>query len=171
MANVLILNGSPTLDGNVVAMLDSFKRGLEKNNNKIIQYNIAYMNVHDSIGVGSETINDDMNQIVLSLKEAEYVVFASPLYFYSFSGYLKNVIDRLAGIEDIENKKLIVLVAMASDNQMSLKPLQEQSKLIADHLAWQLIDFQFLSACEGSKDYLAHLNELEKQFQLGLSIK
>lgn len=170
MAKVLIINSSPHLTGNTVAMIDSFKHGLEKNNISFTQYNIAFMNIHDSIGTNSEEIDDDMQRIYPALRESEYVLFASPLYFYSFSGYLKNFIDRLSKVQSIEKKKLIVFIPMASDNKDVIKPLYEQTKLICNHLSWELLDFVYLPSCVNQKDYLNHLSELEKAFQIGLKI-
>ena len=85
MAKILILNGSPHLKGNTSAMVDSFLAGAKKAQNEVVVYNVAFMNIHDSIGFQDELIHDDMNQIEKSLLSSDYVVLASPLYFFSFS--------------------------------------------------------------------------------------
>ncbi|GEM_PF-6778756 len=170
MAKILVLNGSPHLKSNTSAMVDSFLAGAKKASNEVIVYNVAFMNVHDSIGEESGLIHDDMAQIEKSLLSSDYVVLASPLYFFSFSGYLKNVIDRFASIKDIGNKKLFVFISMGSDNKESLKPVEEQSKLIASHLKWSFEGFSYLSSCKNEEDYKNHFGELEKPFQMGLSI-
>ena len=170
MAKILILNGSPHLKGNTSAMVDSFLAGAKKAQNEVVVYNVAFMNIHDSIGFQDELIHDDMNQIEKSLLSSDYVVLASPLYFFSFSGYLKNVIDRFASFKNIENKKLLLFVSMASDNPESLRPIQEQTRLIADHLKWSFEGFSFLPSCKKEDDYTTHFGELEQPFQMGLSI-
>ena len=171
MSNILILNGSPRLNGNTMAMIESFKKGIQKNCNHFSAYNLAFMNVHDSVVNDNEMIKDDMEGIYKSLRESQYVVFASPLYFYSFSGYLKNAIDRLSNVKEIEDKKLIVFVSMGSSDVSSLEPLKEQCRLIAKHLKWELISFLYLPECIKPSDYQKHIAELEKPFQLGLSIE
>ncbi len=170
MANILILNGSPRLRGNTYSLIESFKRGAEKGNNKIFQFNLAFMNIHDSIGNGDQLIDDDMKEIFAKLDECEYVIFASPLYFSSFSGYLKNAIDRLHSYEK-EGKKLLVFISMASSEKSSLNPLLEQSKLISKYLKWSFEELVYLPSCLGKNDHNEHLAELEKPFQIGLSIK
>ncbi len=169
MSTILILNGSPRLNGNTYSLIETFKRGVSKNNNEIIQYNLAFMNVHDSIGNHDDLIEDDMKQILSSLDKADYVVFASPLYFFSFSGYLKNVIDRLSSYKG--KKKLILLVAMASSDPNILEPLIQQTKLICSHLEWEFGGMAYLPSCKEINDHKNHLGELEKAFQMGLKIE
>lgn len=168
MANVLILNGSPHLEGYVSSMIETFKAALEKNDVHYIQYNLAYMNIHDSIGE-DYPIHDDMEKINASLDECDYVVFASPLYYFSFSGYLKCAIDRL--ISNNPNKNLICLVSMESDDQNILDPLKEQSKLIASSLNWNLLSFLYIKGCKKPTKLDLHVAELERVYQLGLKIK
>ena len=171
MAKIIVLNGSPHLKGNTSAMVDSFLAGAKKAGNETYIYNVAFMNIHDSIGSQDTLIHDDMSQIEKDLLSADYVVLASPLYFFSFSGYLKNVIDRLASLKNISNKKLLVFVSMASDNEESLKPIREQSELIANHLNWTFEGFSYLPSCQKEDDYKKHFGELEKPFQMGLAIR
>ncbi len=168
MANVLILNGSPHLEGYVSSMIETFKAALEKNDVRYIQYNLAYMNIHDSIGE-DYPIHDDMEKISASLDECDYVVFASPLYYFSFSGYLKCAIDRL--ISNNMNKNLICLISMESDDQSILDPLKEQSKLIASSLNWNLLSFLYIKGCKKPTKLDEHVAELERVYQLGLKIK
>lgn len=170
MAKILVLNGSPHLKGNTTAMVDSFLAGARKAGNETTIYNVAFMNIHDSIGQHDDLIHDDMSQIAKSLISSDYVILASPLYFFSFTGYLKNVIDRFASLKDVANKKLLVFVSMGSDNSESLRPIQEQSKLIADHLGWSFEGFSYLPSCKKEDDYKNHFDELEKPFQMGLAI-
>lgn len=182
MAKVLILNGSPRLRGNTNALIESFKKGLAKGDNEIVTFNVAFMKIHDSIDNGGYPeeyqgkaclIQDDMLQIEPHLEEADVVVFASPLYFYSFSGYLKNVIDRLDTSflpGSLSGKKLIVMLAFSGEDLSSLEPVKEQSRLIVEHLGWDLFSFLSLPGVKKAKDYEQHLNQLETAYQLGLKI-
>ena len=45
-------------------------------------------------GRGSCIQQDDMQEIYLSLREADMLVIASPIYYHGISGQLKCVIDR-----------------------------------------------------------------------------
>ncbi len=168
MSNILILNGSPRLNGNTYSLIESFKSGAEKNN-KIVQYNLAFMNIHDSVGYHDELIEDDMKEILSSLDKADYVVFATPLYFFSYSGYLKNVIDRLSSYKG--KKKLLLFISMASSDPKNLEVILEETKYICSYLEWDFKEYCFLPSCKELNDYKSHSSELEKPYQLGLSIK
>ncbi len=170
MAKILILNGSPHLEGYVSAMIETFKSGLAKNKNEVVQYNLAFMNIHDSIGE-NYPIHDDMEQISKSLEETDYVIFASPLYYFSYSGYLKCTIDRFQNLTNIDNKKLLCFISMGSSDETIIQPLREQSQLIADHLKWKLVEFLYLKGCKKPTNIQEHVSELERFYQAGLKIK
>lgn len=150
-------------------MIETFKAALTKNNVQCIQYNLAFMNIHDSIGE-DYPIHDDMEKINTSLDECDYVVFASPLYYFSFSGYLKCAIDRLSPSNNT-SKNLACLISMESDDENILTPLKEQSKLIASCLSWNLLSFLYIKDCKKPTKLDEHVAELERVYQLGLKIK
>lgn len=170
MAKILILNGSPHLEGYVSSMIETFKSGVNKNDNEIIQYNLAFMNIHDSIGE-NYPIHDDMEKISNSLFETDYVIFASPLYYFSFSAYLKCVIDRFQTLENMGGKKLLCFISMGSNDETIISPLREQTKLIANHLKWDLKEFLYIKGCKKPTNIEEHIGELERFYQVGLKIK
>ncbi len=170
MAKVLILNGSPHLEGYLSSMIETLNAALEKNNIQSIQYNLAFMNIHDSIGEDFP-IHDDMEGVLESLDECDYIMLASPLYCYSFSGYLKCALDRLAHLPNIENKKLICLISMGSEDETSIEPLKAQCVLLAKYLKWELTDFLYIKGCKKPTNIALHTAELERVYQAGLKIK
>ena len=44
--------------------------------------------------LGKCTINDDANEITLKMKDADVIVWATPVYYYEMSGQMKTLIDR-----------------------------------------------------------------------------
>ena len=44
--------------------------------------------------LGKCVINDDANEITLKMKEADVIVWATPIYYYEMSGQMKTLIDR-----------------------------------------------------------------------------
>ena len=44
--------------------------------------------------LGKCVINDDANEITLKMKEANVIVWATPIYYYEMSGQMKTLIDR-----------------------------------------------------------------------------
>ena len=43
---------------------------------------------------GNCVINDDANEITLKMKEADVIVWTTPVYYYEMSGQMKTLIDR-----------------------------------------------------------------------------
>lgn len=59
--------------------------------------------------------NDDARDILNKILEADVLVFASPVYFYSVSAQLKLILDRTFSIEEkIKNKKTFFITSSAA---------------------------------------------------------
>ncbi|MBO4312543.1 MAG: flavodoxin family protein [Desulfovibrionaceae bacterium] len=102
MSRILVLAGSPRVNGNTDRLVASFAEGAGKN------HVVEIASVHDyavspCIGCnscfsreGNECFqHDDMSVIYAKLREADTLIIASPVYFYGLSAQLKAVIDRL----------------------------------------------------------------------------
>ncbi len=100
MKNVLILNGSPRKNGYTSELIRVVQENLnEKINVDVfecqgadVQYCIDCRHCEHSY---SCIIDDDMQQLYKKIEEADILVFATPVYFYTVSAQLKTVIDRL----------------------------------------------------------------------------
>ena len=104
MAKILILNGAGKKNGNTAAMIDAFKEGAA--GNEITEFFLQTMNIHGCMDCGgcrrkekgsSEPCvqKDDMQQIYPVFRDADVIVFASPVYWWDITGTLKTAIDRL----------------------------------------------------------------------------
>ncbi len=99
---VLILSGSPRKGGNSDILCDEFMRGALEAGHTVEKINIGskkigycracyYCREHD----GECAVRDDMAEIIEKVKEADTLVLASPVYFYSIDAQMKAVIDRM----------------------------------------------------------------------------
>ncbi len=101
MKNVVIISSSPRKGGNSEALAHQFEKGaLSKGNNvdfiSLRDYNLGYCRAcYACEATGKCFQNDGMNEINEKLINADVIVFATPVYFYSMSGQLKVLIDRL----------------------------------------------------------------------------
>ena len=50
--------------------------------------------------LGKCVINDDANEITSKMKEADVIVWATPVYYYEMSGQMKTLIDRANSLFD-----------------------------------------------------------------------
>lgn len=123
--NILILNGSPRPNGNTVAMIDAFKDGLNQEKHQVTVLDIAKMDISGCIaceychgkGEGKCSQKDDMDKVYAVLKEAEMIVVASPIYYFSFTGQLHNAINRTyaLGIPKKLKKSMMILSSGSDD--------------------------------------------------------
>lgn len=103
---ITVLNGSPRPNGNTSAMVESFKKGAESVGHEVDIILIGTMNINGCIaceychtkGNGECIQKDDMQKVYNSIKDADMVVFASPVYYWSFSGQMQSTITRFYAI-------------------------------------------------------------------------
>lgn len=122
--NILILSGSPRKNGNTDLLVEAFAKGASE------MHHVEVVSVHDykvnpcmgcNVCFTSEgntcVQKDDMPVIYSKLANADMLVIASPVYFYSLSAQLKAVIDRCHNpIRDTFHikKAALILVGAAS---------------------------------------------------------
>lgn len=105
---VIILNGSPRRNGNTAGLVKAFTEGAQSMGHEVTEFFLDGMDINGCKGClggkGKEehpcTQRDDMDKIYPVMKEAEVVIFASPLYYWTLSGQLRTAIDRLFAIEE-----------------------------------------------------------------------
>ena len=118
---VLILSGSPRKGGNSDLLCDEFMRGALESGNEVEKIRITQKNVspcsacyycRDHGGVCVH--KDDMADILQKMVDADVLVLASPVYFYSVAAQLKAVIDRsVARWQEVRNKELYYIMTAA----------------------------------------------------------
>ena len=100
---IIVLNGAARKNGNTAKLVESFVEGAKSARNQVTVFYLDGMNIHSCKGclrAGSDpkspcSQKDDMEQIYSEFEDADVVVFASPLYFWTITGTLKSTADRL----------------------------------------------------------------------------
>lgn len=133
MKNILIIKAGGRRNGNTAQLADAFAKGAEDSGNNIETVSLVDVQVKGCIGCnacryGKPCVQKDgFNEIVPKINRADMIVFASPLYFWTVSSYMKAFIERLYSIaEKDENppfgryerypQKDCVLLMTAADN-------------------------------------------------------
>ena len=125
--NVLILSGSPRKNGNSDILCDAFAKGAITSGNKVEKIRVAEKQIGYCLGCyyctshnGACAINDDMKEILQKMIDADVIVLASPVYFYSIDAQLKAVIDRtVARWTEVKNKEFYYIVTCADEEKTS----------------------------------------------------
>ncbi|MBQ9729479.1 MAG: flavodoxin family protein [Clostridia bacterium] len=122
---VLILSGSPRKGGNSDVLCNEFMRGALEAGNEVEKIRVAEKNIGFCTGcyackkTGVCAIKDDMAEVLQKMIDAEVIVLASPVYFYSICAQLKAVIDRtVARWLEVKDKEFYYIVT-AADEELS----------------------------------------------------
>lgn len=101
--NILILQGSPRKSGNTAWMAGEFKKAAEAAGHQVTLVDVAHKNIAGCLaceychgkGNGACVQKDDMQEIYPLLKEAEALVIASPVYYFTMSAQIQAPIQRV----------------------------------------------------------------------------
>lgn len=125
---VLILSGSPRKNGNSDLLCDEFTKGaLEAGHHvekiRVAEKNIGYCRAcYACKGTGVCAVKDDMAEVLQKMIDADVLVLASPVYFYSIDAQLKAVIDRsVARWLEVKNKELYYIMTAADEERKSME--------------------------------------------------
>lgn len=124
--NVLILSGSPRKNGNSDVLCDKFAEGASQAGHRVEKIRIAEKNIGYCRGcyacknTGECAIKDDMAEILQKMIDADVLVLASPVYFYSIDAQLKAVIDRtVARWLEVKDKEFYYIITAADSENTS----------------------------------------------------
>lgn len=126
MKKVLILSGSPRKNGNSDILCDEFARGAADAGHEVEKIHVAEKNIgycracYACRGTGVCVIKDDMAEVLQKMIDADVIVLASPVYFYSIDAQLKALIDRtVARWLEVKNKEFYYIVTAADEELAS----------------------------------------------------
>ena len=129
MKRYVILTGSPRKNGNTAIMADMLTAELKAHGDDVVRFDTAFLKLNGcrdcrkcySTGKPCVFDNDDFNPIAGELETADGVIFAAPVYWYTFPAQIKNVIDRfvcLYGSKHLFTGKKCVLLSCCGDEDM-----------------------------------------------------
>lgn len=167
--------GSPRKNKNTDVMLDAFLKGVRENSNEDIKniflqrYKISNCLACDSCNNTHKcVVNDDMQNIYPVFEEADIVVFATPIYWWSMSAQMKSFIDRLyaVGSAGMKGKKAYVLMTYGGELPNSGPELVQ--KTFEDIFEYVGIELKgVLGACSGEIPVCENEEVLKKAYEMG----
>ena len=98
---VLIINGSPRIDGNTTTSINELIKVFDKNEIETETIQIGNKNIRGCIACNSCqknhkcVFNDSVNEVAKKFENADGLIIASPVYFASANGTLISFLDRL----------------------------------------------------------------------------
>lgn len=122
----MIISSSLRINSNSDLLADSFADGAKKAGHEVEKISLRHKTLNFCIGclecqkTQRCVLHDDANGIVQKMKDADVLVFATPIYYYEMSGQMKTLLDRANPLFPSDYAfRDIYLLASAAENEES----------------------------------------------------
>ena len=176
--NVLILSSSPRKGGNSETLAAAFAKGAQEAGNQVETVYLREKQYGFCKGclacqkLGHCVIKDDAVEIAARMHDADVLVFATPVYYYSVSGQLKTMLDRANPLFDSDYAftKAYLLATAAEDGEETVEGTVKAVQGWVDCFErCELAGTVFAGGVNGVGDIAGH-PALEKAYQTGKEI-
>ena len=118
--NILILQGSPRADGNTAWMAEECKKAAEAAGHRVTLVDVARKKIAGCLacefchgkGAGACVQKDGMQELYPLFEEAETLVLASPVYYFTMSAQIQAPLQRLYNLN--KPPKLVKMALLLS---------------------------------------------------------
>ncbi len=157
---ILILNGSPRMNGNTSYAMKTLADGIAKNTaNEVEILNVTRLKVGGCVACdacqkngGDCVMKDDTKAVIDKIYAADAVIFGSPVYWWGISSQLKAVLDKFHSRTEMfkaQNKKLgIFAVGEDAITGKQYELINTQFDCVCEYLGWKKAFGYFYSANE-----------------------
>ncbi|MFD0826444.1 flavodoxin family protein [Neobacillus sp. M.A.Huq-85] len=178
--SIAVLYGGTRPNGNTEALTEHAIRGLDVERINLRDFSILPIEDARHDEAGFQDLGDDYNAVIDRVLQHDTLIFATPVYWYSMSGTMKNFIDRWshsmrdAKYPDFKKQmaaKKAYVVAVGGDNPyLKGLPMIQQFQHIFDFMK---MEFAGYVIGEGNKpgDIQQDKNALHAAEQLQLKLK
>lgn len=126
---VLILSSSPRKGGNSDLLCDAFLRGAAEAGHEAEKIFLRDKTIGYCTGCSACSLHglpcpqqDDAAEVIARMLEADVLVLATPVYFYTMSAQMKTLIDRCCGLyTEMKNKEFYFLLTAADTERANLE--------------------------------------------------
>lgn len=149
MKKVLVLTGSPRKDGNSDLLADAFIRGAEEAGHQVTVFRAGRKHITGCLacnkcyteGNKACVVEDDFNELAELYQSSDVIVYATPLYWYSFPAQLKAAMDKMhalvKGEREMAIKESILLACCEDTDPHAFEGILQSYKLIAGYRKWK----------------------------------
>ena len=129
MKRVVVISTSLRRGSNSDKLADKFVEGAAAAGNDVEKVSLTGKDIQFCKGclacqkLGKCIIQDDVNDIMAKVVEADVVAWATPIYYYEMSGQMKTLIDRLNAMYPLDYKfrDVYLLTTAAEDEEETPK--------------------------------------------------
>lgn len=170
MLKTVILNGSPNIDGKTKYLTDIF---MSQCPCETVVYNMYKENIAPCTGCNYCETNkrcrmNDTDKIIDDIFSADFVIFSSPVYNYSFPSPMKAFLDRLQPLffnkKTTSIRKGFLLASCGKSGKFSIDFMEKQCKMAFSELNTEFFGSFIFN--ETDKRTTLHQDEICKVKQL-----
>ena len=147
---ITVITGSPRKEGNTFAMVDSFIKAAESKGHEVVRFDAAMMNIGGChacmtcFKTGKAcSFDDDFNVIAPHIFDADAIVYAMPVYWYSIPAQIKGVIDKVFSFcvaeKPISGKKLGLICCCEEHDASVMEGVKVPMERTASLLKWDFV--------------------------------
>ncbi len=179
MSRILIISTSLRANSNSEYLAHECERGALESGNEVTFLSLKGKNIGYCIGclacqqTGKCVLKDDAGEFCEQVKNADTLVFATPIYYYEMCGQMKTLLDRLNPLypTDYRFRKVYMIATAAEDGDQTFE------KAYNGLLGW--VDcFERAKLCGlvtgggigDSGDAKAHADALRRAYELGRAL-
>ena len=123
MKRVIVISTSLRRGSNSDMLADKFVEGAKAAGHEVEKISLVSKNIQFCKGclgcqkLGRCVINDDVNDIMTKVLQADVICWATPIYYYEMSGQMKTLIDRMNAMyeQDYHFRDVYLLTTAAED--------------------------------------------------------
>lgn len=176
--NILIVHASPRKDGNSSMLADEFERGATEAGNTVVRIAVGHAKIAGCMACeycfsheGQCCQQDDMQEFYPLLREADVVVYATPMYYYNFPAQMRAFQDRMfCGVAKPFNISETALLLCFEDKDIATcEPAVASFKVAANYCKQTSIGEVIVNNVY-EKGAIAGNPGLQKAYELGKSI-
>lgn len=175
---VLIISSSPRKGGNSETLAEAFAKGAQEAGHQV---EIVYLRKKQvgfckgclaCLKLGHCVIQDDAVEIAAKMHDADVLVFATPVYYYSVSGQLKTMLDRANPLYDTDyafTKSYLLATAAEDEPETVAGTVRTVQGWVDCFPRCQLVETVFAGGVNGVGEIVGH-PALERAYQMGKEV-
>lgn len=175
---VTVITGSAHKKGTSALLADKFIEGALEAGHEVFRFDAAFEKVNPCLACeycsthNTECVHkDSMEKLNKKLIDADVIIFATPLYYYTVSAQLKAVIDRFHAKNSIisGNKKAIMLATAYGDDDQTMEALDKMFVSSLRFLNWENAGTVYAGGCP-VREVIENTDYPKQAYELGKSL-
>lgn len=148
--NIGVFVGSSRREGNTEELVNRVIKNLDADVFHLLDYQIEPIVDMRHTEQGFSLVDDDAEDLVKKMLGYDLLIFATPLYWYTMSGHMKNFIDRwsqflrseaLDFLPRMKKKQAYLIVTSGDKRKITPLPLVQQFNYICQFTGMEFADY------------------------------